>query len=36
MARLPDPLSTLTPDARRVDDKITTKRGQMKGGRSLR
>ncbi len=37
MARLPDPLSTLTPDARRVYDKITAKRGQMKGGgRSLR
>jgi len=32
MARLPDPLSTLTPDARRVYDKITAKRGQMKGG----
>jgi len=36
MARLPDPLSTLTPDARRVYDKITAKRGQMKGGPSLR
>jgi 4-carboxymuconolactone decarboxylase len=32
MARLPDPLSTLTPDAKRVYDKITAKRGQMKGG----
>src|SRR6267142_6625036 len=32
MARLPDPLSTLTPDARRVYDKIAAKRGQMKGG----
>jgi len=32
MARLPDPLSTLTADARRVYDKITAKRGQMKGG----
>ena len=32
MARLPDPLSTLSPDARRVYDKITAKRGQMKGG----
>ncbi|MGH7302386.1 MAG: carboxymuconolactone decarboxylase family protein [Candidatus Rokuibacteriota bacterium] len=32
MARLPDPLSTLTADAKRVYDKITTKRGQMKGG----
>ena len=32
MARLPDPLSTLTPEAQRVYDKITTKRGQMKGG----
>lgn len=32
MARLPDPLSTLTPDARSIYDKITAKRGQMKGG----
>lgn len=32
MAKLPDPLSTLTPDAKRVYDKITAKRGQMKGG----
>ena len=32
MARWPDPLSTLSPDARRVYDKITAKRGQMKGG----
>src|SRR5437016_4522862 len=32
MARLPDPLTTLTPDSRRVYDKITAKRGQMKGG----
>jgi 4-carboxymuconolactone decarboxylase len=31
MARLPDPLSTLTPDAKRVFDKITAKRGQMRG-----
>ena len=28
----PDPLSTLSPAARRVYDKITAKRGQMKGG----
>ena len=32
MARLPDPLSTLGADAKRVYDKITAKRGQMKGG----
>jgi hypothetical protein len=32
MARLPDPLSTLTADARCVYDRITAKRGQMKGG----
>jgi 4-carboxymuconolactone decarboxylase len=32
MAKLPDPLSTLTPDAKRVYDKITAKRGQMRGG----
>jgi 4-carboxymuconolactone decarboxylase len=32
MAKLPDPLSTLTPDATRVYDKITAKRGQMRGG----
>jgi len=32
MAKLPDPVSTLTSDARRIYDKITTKRGQMKGG----
>jgi 4-carboxymuconolactone decarboxylase len=32
MAKLPDPLSTLAPDAKRVYDKITAKRGQMKGG----
>ena len=32
MARLPDPLSTLTPEARSVYDKITAKRGQMRGG----
>jgi len=32
MARLPDPFSTLTPDAKRVYDKITAKRGQMRGG----
>jgi 4-carboxymuconolactone decarboxylase len=32
MAGLPDPLSTLTPEARSVYDKITAKRGQMRGG----
>lgn len=32
MARLPDPFSTLTPDAKRVYEKITAKRGQMRGG----
>jgi len=32
MARLPDPFSTLTPDAKLVYDKITAKRGQMRGG----
>jgi 4-carboxymuconolactone decarboxylase len=32
MARLPDPLSTLTPEAKSVYDKITAKRGQMRGG----
>ena len=32
MSRLPDPLSTLTPDAKRVYEKITAKRGQMRGG----
>jgi 4-carboxymuconolactone decarboxylase len=34
MAKLPDPFSTLTPDAKRVYDKITARRGQMKGGPS--
>jgi hypothetical protein len=29
MARLPDPLSTLSPDARRVYDKITAKRNEI-------
>ena len=32
MARLPSPLDTLTPEARSVYDKITAKRGQMRGG----
>jgi 4-carboxymuconolactone decarboxylase len=32
MAKLPDPLSTLTPDARAVYDKITSRRGPMRGG----
>jgi len=32
MAKLPDPLSTLTPDAKSVYDKITAKRGPMRGG----
>src|ERR1041384_7595144 len=32
MAKLPDPLSTLTPDAKAVYDKITAKRGPMRGG----
>jgi 4-carboxymuconolactone decarboxylase len=32
MASLPDPLDTLTPEAKRVYDKITAKRGQMRGG----
>jgi 4-carboxymuconolactone decarboxylase len=31
MAKLPDPLDTLTPDARRVYDKITAKRGAVRG-----
>lgn len=31
MARLPDPLDTLTPDARQVYDKITAKRGAVRG-----
>jgi 4-carboxymuconolactone decarboxylase len=31
MARLPDPLDTLTPDAKRVYDKITAKRGAVRG-----
>jgi len=32
MATLPDPLSTLTPDAKAIYDKITAKRGPMRGG----
>ena len=32
MAKLPDPLHTLTPEAKRIYDKITAKRGQMRGG----
>src|SRR5206468_9194905 len=32
MAKLPDPLKTLTPEAKAVYDKITAKRGQMRGG----
>jgi 4-carboxymuconolactone decarboxylase len=31
MARLPDPLDTLTPEAKRVYDKITAKRGAVRG-----
>jgi len=31
MAKLPDPLDTLTPDAKRVYDKITAKRGAVRG-----
>jgi 4-carboxymuconolactone decarboxylase len=31
MAKLPDPLDSLTPDARRVYDKITAKRGAVRG-----
>ncbi len=31
MARLPDPLETLTPEAKRVYDKITAKRGAVRG-----
>jgi len=31
MATLPDPLATLTPDARRIYDKITAKRGAVRG-----
>jgi 4-carboxymuconolactone decarboxylase len=31
MARLPDPLDTLTPDARRIYDKISAKRGAVRG-----
>src|SRR5258707_2203511 len=31
MARLPDPLDTLTPDAKRVYDRITAKRGAVRG-----
>jgi len=32
MSKLPDPLSTVTPDAKAVYDKITAKRGPMRGG----
>jgi len=32
MAKLPDPLGTLTPEARAILDKITAKRGPMRGG----
>jgi 4-carboxymuconolactone decarboxylase len=31
MAKLPDPIDTLTPEARRVYDKITSKRGAIRG-----
>lgn len=31
MASLPDPLDTLSPDAKRVYDKITSKRGAVRG-----
>ena len=31
MARLPDPLDTLTPEAKRVYDKISAKRGAVRG-----
>ena len=31
MARLPDPLDTLTPEAKQVYDKITAKRGAVRG-----
>jgi hypothetical protein len=31
MARLPDPIDTLTPEARRVYAKITAKRGAVRG-----
>ena len=31
MARLPDPLDTLTPEAKRVYEKITAKRGAVRG-----
>jgi 4-carboxymuconolactone decarboxylase len=31
MARLPDPLDTLAPDARRIYDKISAKRGAVRG-----
>src|SRR5438067_6416005 len=31
MASLPDPLGTLTPEAKRVYDKITAKRGAVRG-----
>jgi len=32
MAKLPDPLGSLTPEAKTIYDKITAKRGQMRGG----
>jgi 4-carboxymuconolactone decarboxylase len=32
MARLPDPVGTLTPEAKAILDKITAKRGPMRGG----
>jgi len=32
MAKLPDPFQTLTPEAKGIYDKITAKRGQMRGG----
>jgi len=31
VARLPDPLDTLSPDAKRIYDKITAKRGAVRG-----
>jgi 4-carboxymuconolactone decarboxylase len=31
MARLPDPLDSLTPEAKRIYDKITAKRGAVRG-----
>jgi 4-carboxymuconolactone decarboxylase len=32
VAKLPDPLTTLTPEAKAIYDKITAKRGPMRGG----